>query len=171
MTAQSIMSYRLVKLRSTDLVCDALILMHKHQVRNIPVVNEQDEFIGLFGVRRLSQLLLPKATALGKYSVSDLSFLPDDLGDIKQRFKYAGNKPVSKYLVKKKKLVFCHPETPFPKMLKLLEQSKDASLPVIITGDNNKLVGIVSIWDVFEKLVINLFIDKEEKNPCSSSPV
>ena len=53
MTVQNIMSFRLVKLKPTDRVCDALSIMHQQQIRNLPVVDEDDQFIGLFGIRPL----------------------------------------------------------------------------------------------------------------------
>ena len=61
MTAESIMTSALVTLGPDDTVADALSLMHSKGVRNLPVVDETGSFIGLFGLRRLSHLLLPKA--------------------------------------------------------------------------------------------------------------
>ena len=76
MTTESIMTSGLFTLKPTDSVADALSLMHEKHVRNIPVVDEAGTFIGLFGLRRLSRLLLPKAAlSLGRYSISQLHFL------------------------------------------------------------------------------------------------
>ncbi|RDH90398.1 MAG: hypothetical protein DIZ77_12770 [endosymbiont of Seepiophila jonesi] len=58
MTAESIMSFRLVKLKPTDKVCDALRVMHAQQIRNLPVVDENDQFVGLFGIRRQTRMAL-----------------------------------------------------------------------------------------------------------------
>ena len=49
-------------------------------MRNLPVVDESGAFIGLFGLWRLSHLLLPKAALdLGVHSISDLHLLPDEV--------------------------------------------------------------------------------------------
>jgi len=164
MTAETIMSFRLEKLKPTDKVCDALRLMHTHQIRNLPVVDENDQFVGLFGIRRLIHLLLPKAAQID-FGLKELSFMPDDLGELYSRLEDIGQRPVSEFLEKKKKLVFCKPSTPFPEVLELLDQSTNTSLPVIVVkGKKNKLVGMVSAWDVLEKLVINVFTTEGEKD-------
>ena len=80
MTVENIMSFRLVKLKPTDKVCDALSIMHQTQIRNLPVVDENDEFIGLFGIRPLIRLLLPNAGKI-KFGLKDLSFMPDEVGE------------------------------------------------------------------------------------------
>lgn len=164
MTAETIMSFRLEKLKPTDKVCDALRVMHTHQIRNLPVVDEDDQFVGLFGIRRLIHLLLPKAAQMD-LGLKELSFMPDDLGELYNRLEAIGQRPVAEFLEKKKNLVFCKPSTPFPEVLELLDQSAHTSLPVVVVkGKKNKLVGMVSAWDVLEKLVINVFAAEGEKD-------
>jgi len=63
--------------------------------------------------------------------------------------------PVSEYLEKEKKLLFCEPGTSLPQLLELLEQSKDSSLPVIVVkGESRELVGMVSAWDILERFIM-----------------
>jgi acetoin utilization protein AcuB len=160
MTTGKIMTSRVITLRPDDRVADALLMMHKHHVRNMPVVDDNGTFIGLFGVRRLGHLLLPRAAVdLSRYSVSDLSFLPDEITQMSERWQEVARQPVERFLEKKKKLLFCTPDTSFPQLLELIEQSKDSSLPVIVLeGDERKLVGMVSAWDVLEGIVMKLLI-------------
>ena len=162
MTAENIMSFRLIKLDPTDKVCDALRIMHTHQIRNLPVVDDDGQFIGLFGIRRMITLLLPKAAQIG-YGLKDLSFMPDEVEELYKRLKDIGQKPVTEFLEKKKNLVFCKPSTSFPEVLELLKQNQNASLPVIVVkGKKKKLVGMVSTWDVLDKLVINMLSGQTE---------
>ena len=155
MTVETIMSFRLEKLKPTDTVRDALRVMHTHQVRNLAVVDENNRFVGLFGIRRLIHLLLPKAAQMD-FGLRDLSFMPDQLGELYNRLEDVGKRPVAEFLEKKKNLVFCKPSTSFLEVLKLLDQSAKNSLPlIVIKGKKRKLVGLVSAWDVLEKLVIN----------------
>jgi CBS domain-containing protein len=155
MTVENIMSQRLVKLNPEDRVCDALKIMHEKQIRNLPVVDENDQFVGLFGLRPLVKMLLPEAGKM-KFGLKDLSFMPDELGELYSRLGSIAHKPVSDFLEKKKKLTFCKPSTSFPEVLELLDQSVDSSLPVIVVkGKRKKLVGMVSAWDVLEKIVMN----------------
>jgi CBS domain-containing protein len=156
MTAKNIMTSRLITLQPSDKVSDAVMRMHKHHVRNLPVVDESGEFVGLFGVRRLSRLLLPKAASeLGRYSLTDLGFMPENYDEMMEQMREIAEKPVSDFLEKEKKLLFCTPQTPVPEVLKLLDNSKDTSLPVIVvTGKAKKLVGLLSVWDIFEWIVL-----------------
>ena len=156
MTAESIMSYRLVKLKPTDKICDALQVMHSQQIRNLPVVDENGQFVGLFGIRRLTRLLMPQAAQI-HLGLKDLNFMPDDKSEMAARIRKVSQRPVSEFLEKKSNLMFCKPSTSFPEVLELLDQSTDTSLPVIvIKGKKRKLVGMVSAWDVVEKLLVSM---------------
>lgn len=156
MTTDSIMKSNLFTLKPGDTVADAIAVMHREHVHNLPIVDESGNFIGLFGLRRLGHLLLPKAASgLGPYSISDLHFLPDDVVQMSNRWQKVARQPVVNFLEKKKKLMFCKPDTAFPEMLSLLDQSADSSLPVLIVeGEKKKLVGMVSSWDVLEGLIM-----------------
>ena len=172
MTVENIMSFRLVKLKPTDRVCDALRIMHERQIRNLPVVKENDEFVGLFGIRPLIRLLLPKASQVD-YGLKDLNFMPDSAHDLYDRLQEIGEKPVSEFLEKKKHLTFCKPSTSFPAVMELLDQNPDSSLPVIVLkGKHKKLVGMVSAWDVLEKLLMDMVLRPQtdgRPNPCAKS--
>lgn len=170
MTTKKIMTSRVVTLRPTDKVADALLLMREHHVRNLPVVDDSGAFIGLFGVRRLSRLLLPQAAVdLRRYNVSDLSFLPDELVQMSERWQQVAREPVERFLEKEKKLLFCTPDTSFPQLLELLEQSKDSSLPVIVLeGSARKLVGMVSVWDVLEGIIMKLLVEEAGTKTASA---
>ncbi len=163
MTTEHIMTSRVVTLRPDDTVADAVELMRQHHIRNLPVVDDEGAFVGLFGVRRLARLLLPQAGRdLSRHSIADLAFLPEDTGRMAKRWKKTAARPVSEFLEKEKKLQFCTPDTTFPRMLDLFDHSKDSSLPVIVVeGKTRKLAGIVSVWDVLEGLVMRLLNEHE----------
>ena len=164
MTTESIMTSRLITLRPADKVADALQIMHRHHVRNLPVVDENGSFIGLFGIRCLSRLLLPGAARdLDRYSISDLGFLPDETAQMAKRWHTIASQPVANFLEKEEKLFFCTPETTFPQLLELIDRSRNSSLPVIVvTGKTRKLVGMVSAWDILEGFVMKLLVKKAD---------
>jgi len=166
MTTAKIMTSRVITLSPDDKVSDAMALMHQHHVRNLPVVDDKGAFIGLFGVRRLGRLLLPKAAVdLSRYSVADLSFLPDEVVQMSERWRQVAREPVERFLEKEKKLTFCTPDTSFPQLLELLERSKDSSLPVIVLkGGTRKLVGMVSAWDVLEGIIMKLLVEESSND-------
>ncbi len=164
LTTENIMTSALFTLSPTDTVADALSLMHSKQVHNLPVVDESGAFIGLFGLRRLSHMLLPKAALdLGAHSISDLHFLPDEVVQNGDRWHEISEQPVKEFMEKKRKLLFCTPRTPFPELLALLDESKDTSLPVIVVEDETqKVVGMVSSWDVLEGVIMGRLVNKED---------
>lgn len=172
MTVENIMTSRLFTLKPDDTVAEALCLMHDKHVRNLPVVDNDGMFIGLFGLRRLSRLLLPIAASdLGRYSISDLHFLPDDSGLINDRWRDIAGHPVSDYLEKKKKLLFCTPQTKFPELLALFDENKYSTLPVIvIEDDTRKLVGVVSIWDILEGIVLGRLMSNNQAEAGKEKP-
>jgi len=166
MTTKSIMKSGLFTLKPLDTVAHAMSLMHEHHVRNLPVVDEAGTFIGLFGLRRLSHLLLPKAALnLGEYSVSNLHFLPDEVVQMGDRWHKIADQPVENFLEKEKKLLFCSPGTAFPELLALLDESKDTSLPVLVVkGKSKQLVGMVSTWDVLEGIIMGRLINHNDED-------
>jgi CBS domain-containing protein len=169
MTTKKIMSSKLFTLKPTDTVSDAITLMHQKHVRNLPVVDDAGMFIGLFGLRRVDQLILPlAASSLGPHSISDLQFLPDEIAQMDDRWHKIADQPVVNFLEKEKKLMFCAPETAFPEMLAMLNQSKDSSLPVLVVeGDSKKLVGMVSRWDVLEGIIMGRLVKRGgEQDPA-----
>jgi len=160
MTTKSIMTSSLFTLKPTDTVADAITLMRQKHVRNLPVVDDEGSFIGLFGLRRVDQLILPSAaSSLGEHSISDLHFLPDEIGQMDERWHEVAGQPVMNFLEKENKLMFCTPDTAFPELLAMLDQSKDFSLPVLVVeGDSKKLVGMVSPWDVLEGIIMGRLV-------------
>ena len=159
MPVRSIMSDHVKSLRPADPVSDGLRMMHEHHVRTLPVIGDDDQFVGLFGIRQVIELLLPKAAQI-EYGLKDLSFMPDNLGALYDRLHDVGNRPVSEFLADESELLICAPSTPLPNLLELLRSSFHTSLPVLVVEDeSNRLVGMVSGWDVLEKLVMNVFND------------
>lgn len=170
MTTKSIMTSDPYTLRPSDSVADAMQLMYEKHLHSLPVVDETGVFMGLFGLRRLSRLLLPRAVLANiGLEVSDLSFLPDEVVQRGDRWRRVAGRPVEQFLQKKKKQLTCSPETPFPELLALLDESEDATLPVI--GDEDevpKLVGMVSIWDVLEGIIQGRLIRENDNNGAAT---
>ncbi|MCU7820033.1 MAG: CBS domain-containing protein [gamma proteobacterium symbiont of Lucinoma myriamae] len=166
MTATTIMSTDVVTLKADDTIAKALQLMCKHAVHNMPVLDNDGTFLGLFSLRRLSRELLPKAAKLDENSLlMHINFMPDGTDQLLKRLNKLGHKPVSSLLEKNNKLRVCNPDTMLPELLQLLFESP-TSLPVIVVeGKKKKLVGMVSNWDVLTKLSVNLLSNKDDM-PC-----
>ncbi len=160
MTAKTIMSTELSTLAPDVTVGEAIRIMCAHKVHNLPVVDENGSFVGLFSLRRITHALLPMAAQVnGNLLNFDMSFVSDNSDDYLDRLKAIGDGPVSDLLEKKKKLRFCSPGTPIPRLLQLLSENP-SSLPVIVVeGDKQTVVGMVSTWDVLTKIALCLYSD------------
>jgi CBS domain-containing protein len=156
MTVTSIMTRALTRLRPDDTVRQGLRLMHEKRVRTIPVIDDDGGFVGLFGIRQVVHLLLPKVARM-KDGLTDLSFMPDDEDELHARIEAVDDEPVSAYLEPASALLICEPSTPLPEVLELLHQSFNSSLPVLVVdNESRKLVGMVSGWDILEKIVMDV---------------
>lgn len=161
------MSTDVITLNPDDSIAQALKIMCDNTVHNLPVVDNEGTFLGLFTLRRLSRELLPTAAKLNENSLlMHINFMPDDTDKVLQRLNEIGQQPVSNFLEKNKKLRFCKPDTHLPELLQLLFESP-TSLPVLVVkGKKKKLVGMVSNWDVLTKLTVNLLGEKGI-SPCA----
>jgi len=168
MTVETIMTRELVTISPDTIVADAVLEMIRHQVHNIPVIDEAGAFIGLFSLRRLAHALLPIAAQVDVESF-DIGFLSDSSDEFLLRLQSVGRQPVSQLLEKKKKLRFCEPDTSIPKLLQLLSENP-ASLPVVVVeGRANRVVGMISAWDVLTKLAVNFFAGEGGDSPTASA--
>ena len=157
MTTKAIMSTDLVTVHCESTVADALLLMCENQVHNVPVVDDQGLFKGLLSLRQLTRALLPKAARLDQHSLlMHVDFMPDDPGEFSERLAKIGNESVCSLLAKEKRLRVCTPDTPIPELLQMLYESPTSLPVVVLDGKKERLVGMVSNWDVLNKLVVNL---------------
>ena len=170
MTTASIMTTRLFTIKPEDSVAEALQLMHREHVRNLPVVDESGDFVGLFGLRGLSRILLPiAASEFGRYSIADLRFLPDETLLVSDRWNEVADQPVLNFLEKRKKLKFCTPETRWPELLAMFDSNQGLSLPVIVVqGESSRLVGMISAWDVLNNIVMGCLLNGTSGEGSSS---
>lgn len=157
------MTHGAVSLGPSNTVGDALKLMLGHRVHNLPVVDEQGCFVGLFGLRLVLKALLPKAAQLNHYTLENLRFLPDEADPLHERILQVARHPVSEFLESEDKLTFCTPDTAFPELLQLLTRFKTSLPVVIIAGKQRKLVGMISDWDILTRLIaVTLFPDQAQ---------
>ena len=163
MTAKTLMTTDIVTVKPTASVAEVLMIMCEKRVHNIPVVDDEGDFIGLFSLRRVTHALLPKAARLTQdHPLMDITFMPDDPDEMLERMLDLGRKPVSELLEKKRKLRFCKPDTPIPELIKLLYDNP-TSLPVLVVkGQHQHLEGMVSNWDVLTKIAVKLLAGQQQ---------
>ena len=148
MKANIIMNPHPMTLRPTDTVATAADRILKHHLRHLPVVDEQGRYLGTFSVYSLLKLTLPKAV-LDKHGLDNVSFVTESVEDLAQRLGKRRDEPVKNWLNIHE---VARPDTHAMEIMLLMLHGRTTSVPVV-NKTNNRLEGIISFWDVLEKLV------------------
>jgi acetoin utilization protein AcuB len=113
---------------------EARAIIRDKGIRHLPVVDKNNELVGIVTDRDIREAAPSDATTL---SIHELNYL---LGKLK----------VSAFMTPKEKLVTITPETIIEKAVQLMHDHKIGCLPIV---EGNKLVGIVTETDVLEFFV------------------
>jgi CBS-domain-containing membrane protein len=120
----------------------------ENRYRNLPVVDEEGLFLGVFGVHCLLRSVLPKAV-LVKDGLETVPFVRETLKDLRQRLANVEDQPVTVCLSEDIPVV--NPETPLLETLLVLYRNR-ISIPVVEKG-TGLLVGMISYFDVGENIL------------------
>jgi CBS-domain-containing membrane protein len=145
MTCQAIISAPPATLSKSQTVEQALGVLLTHRASMLPVVDAKGQFAGIFGLKEVVALLLPRAARLGE-DMGDLGFLSDSLHDLRQRLVTQGKENVGKHLAAHRTI---RPETPLVEALLLLYRG-DSFLPVV--DEAGKLIGVLNAADALTRM-------------------
>lgn len=148
MPASSVMDPHPTVLKPTDLISTAARYIMKHRYRNLPVVDDEGHYLGIFGVNCLLKLVLPKA-AIMEQGLESVSFIKETLADLHARLREVEDEPVS--VCMNQDVTTVPPDHPLVETLLILYRTK-TSIPVV-DPDSGKLVGMISYWDVGEHVL------------------
>ena len=148
MNAASLMDPNPVFLRPEDCISTAAAFIMEKRYRSLPVIDEDRCFLGLFGVNCLLKQVLPKA-ALIDDGLTNVAFIHETLSDLHDRFREVEDKPIS--MCMHKDVLTLSPETPLIETLLTLYNQR-AAIPIVEDG-SCKLLGMISYWDVGEKIL------------------
>lgn len=127
----------------------ALLTARQHGVRYLPVVDTNQEFLGLFSPFILLNQLLPKALFIniGKKPV-DLNFMRTSMGNLQEKLGNINHQPIGEHLITD--VPTCHADSSIMEAIHILH---DRHTPVIITDKKSKrLVGIITITMLIDHL-------------------
>lgn len=142
MTARSIMDPSPTVLHTDSTIATAMQYIMQHRYRNLPVVDGDGRFLGVFGVDCLLRLALPKAVIMEK-GLHSVEFVRETLSDIHRRLNKHVDQPISSCMYDQVTTVA--PDTPLVETLLVLYRTH-TSLPVV-EMDSGKLVGVISYFD------------------------
>jgi len=134
-------------LRDSDSVAEATRRMLENRVSDLPVVDELGKLVGLLKLERVLAALLPTAALIGS-GLPDLSFVSDDLDDLRDKMREIETRLVREFAVMPEHVV--HPDTPPLEIVLRLYRGAN-NLPVV-ERETGKLVGTVSARDVLSVL-------------------
>jgi CBS domain-containing protein len=159
MTAETMMTRNPLTCQPNMRLEEALVLMRQHHVHNLPVVDADGKFLGLLGLRGLIRAMLPMAAQLNDAGLLDLSYLPDDIGELRERLQGLRGRPVADFLHAKEETVVCKVATSVPELLYLLSRTGCNPPLLAVTGDAGELLGVITEWDILNNLAVRLLED------------
>jgi CBS-domain-containing membrane protein len=136
-----------VALQASDTVGSATGKMLQHRVSDLPVVDADGKFVGMFHIDRIFADLLPKAALIG-YGMPDLGFVASSIDDLRQHMRSLEHHAVLDYVVKPEHVV--HPDTSPLEIVLLLYRGMN-NVPVVDPA-TGQLVGLVSARDLLSVL-------------------
>jgi CBS domain-containing protein len=153
MTCESIMNRNPPKAHPDDTVGEAINRMIEQRVLALPIVNNDGVYLGLFAKSSLFSLILPRVIAHEDQlppvaQLGELHFLQDDLPQIQERVAEISGHKIREYTDATAPIV--HPDAPIIAALVHIHRSRNF-VPVI-QPDTGKLLGIISTWDVLQRL-------------------
>ena len=137
-------------LRREDRVVDALKKMLEDRLTSVPVTDAKGRYVGMFRVRRVIGLALPKAATID-HLVDDISYINEDLADLTRRLGSVRDQSVTRHLDETVPVV--KTSMALAEILLLLYRSSN-TLPVV-EQPSGKLLGIVTSQLVLNSLMGN----------------
>ena len=148
MNAAEAMDPNPTTLKQDDTIGRAANYIMTNRYRNVPVVDENFCYVGMFGVNCLLKQVIPKAVFLPK-GLENVSFIHESFDDLFHRFAEVKDQPISICMSKEIKPI--SPDTPLTETMMQLYKTR-ASIPVVESG-TCKLLGMISYWDIGEKIL------------------
>jgi predicted transcriptional regulator len=145
-------------IRPDQTVGEALAIFKDRSIRNVPVVDKDGKFVGLFGLQQVLLNLLPKAASM-EQGLGNLSFVHDAAPGIAKRLRKLEKCKVSEFMNKEPHLAHC--DTSTIEALRLM--AKHGSPVVVTQKETGAFKGIISRKSLLDNLYGLLEeIEKEE---------
>ncbi|MCS7023702.1 MAG: CBS domain-containing protein [Bryobacteraceae bacterium] len=150
MTIQEVMKASPATVAPDETFGHAFALMMEQKLTHLPVVGSEGVYLGMFDLRDIWQVLLPKAALLAMDSLSDLAFFYESKKQLIDKLRHAANRRVEEFLKEEDAPLEVYPDMPVIEAVLLLHRH-DGVLPVV-DRKSRRLVGMVGAWDILERL-------------------
>ncbi len=135
-------------LRENESLAQAAATLLSQNHPNLPVVDGNGHYIGMFGIDDLLGLVVPRIALAGNL-LSNLRFISDDPADLRRKFDALKDRPVSEFA--NRSYPTLEPDLPQIEAIRLFCRYHSA-LPVIDKA-SGKVLGMISRRDALRTLV------------------
>ncbi|MGD0864319.1 MAG: CBS domain-containing protein [Rhizomicrobium sp.] len=147
MSCAFIMTSQPPTILDSDSVADAAGKLVAHRAAALPVVDAEGRYVGMFGIRDLLGLLVPRSALAGDL-VPNLRFLGDDPDALRSKFQAAKGRTAGE--TADRRMAILHPDMPEIEALRAC--SREQATLAVVARDTGKLVGVMCCWDAIEAL-------------------
>jgi CBS domain-containing protein len=147
MSCEAIMTKAPLTIGEDESVADAAEKLVAHHYTNLPVVDAEGRYAGMFGIYELLGLLVPRVALAGDL-MANLRFIIDDPEELRRKFRDVRNRRV--FDVANRNGAILHPDSPWVEAIRLFCRNH-SSLPVV-DRESGKVLGIVSCWDAIRAI-------------------
>jgi CBS-domain-containing membrane protein len=147
MNCAAIMTANPPTILESDSVADAAAKLVAERATTLPVVDIKGRYMGMFGIRDLLGLLVPRGALAGDL-VPNLRFLGDDAEALRLKFQAAS--AMTAGAMADRRVPTLHPEIPEIEALRAF--AYEQSTLAVVARDTGKLVGIVCCRDAIRAL-------------------
>lgn len=131
-----------------ECVAEATAKLVSNHFTNLPVVDSEGRYVGMFGLYDLLSLLVPRVALAGDH-MSNLRFIADDPEELRRKYSEVKNRRVAD--VANRKAPTLDPDWSEAEAIRLFCRNH-TSLPVV-DRNSGRVVGIVSCWDAIRGIV------------------
>jgi CBS domain-containing protein len=149
MKVAEIMNRAPVSVRSDSTFGSAFQTLLESRVTTIPVVDAEGVYKGIFDLRDIWDILLPKAAQLSRKSIEDLSFVSSSIDKMKDQIGEAASLPIAQFLTSED-LPALHPESPVIQAVLLFDEHGETL--AVVDRQTRKLVGTIAAWELLDAL-------------------
>lgn len=146
-TCAEIMIADPVTVPATMTVEQAVGVLLRERFHNVPVIDDQRRFKGIFGVGHVCRLLLPRVVTM-EGGLADVSFASETLDEMRRRFDAIKSKPVVE--LAEDKLPTVQRSTPLMRGLQILY--KERSLVPVVDPKTGRLEGVLAFYGLLARL-------------------
>lgn len=128
---------------------DAFQVLMKTRHTVLPVVDADGVYRGIFDLKDIWGVLLPKAAQLNRKSLEDLSFVSSSLEKMKDQIAESAALPIGRF-VNAEDAPPLYPDSPVIQAILLLDEHGE--MIAVVDRQTRKLAGVVSAWQVLDAL-------------------